>query len=250
MENVYAIKVNNLVKRYANSDTYAVNKLDLSVASGAIFGLLGPNGAGKTTTISMLYSLLVPTSGEIYILGKNLKKELETTRKKIGVVPQDIALFDDLTAVENLRFFGNMYNLSGKKLNTRILFLLEKFGLLHKANSRISTFSGGMKRRVNLLAGILHSPELLFLDEPTVGIDVQSRNVILNFLTELNSQGTTIVYTSHHMEEAEKLCTMVAIIDNGKIIEQGRPVDLIAAHDNCNNLEDIFLQKTGRKLRD
>ncbi len=250
MKKIPAIEVTDLKKVYSENDTIAVNGINLTIKAGEIFGLLGPNGAGKTTTISMLYSLMKPTAGDIKIFGHDINKESSVIRKKIGVVPQDIALYENLTAFENLRFFGNMYNLSGKSLNNTIYDLLQRFGLSQKAYSKIRSFSGGMKRRVNLIAAILHSPVLLFLDEPTVGIDVQSRNVILDFLKELNNKGTTIMYTSHHMEEAEKLCTEVAIIDNGVIIENGKPKDLIANHDNCHNLEDIFLEKTGRSLRD
>ena len=250
MSKTPAIEVTDLVKRYPESGALAVNGLNLTINKGEIFGLLGPNGAGKTTTISMLYSLLKPTSGEIKIFGYNLSTKSHIIRKMIGVVPQDIALYDNLTAFENLRFFGNMYNISGNDLNERINSLLEIFGLSQKANALINSFSGGMKRRINLIAGILHSPDLLFLDEPTVGIDVQSRNVIIEFLSELNTKGTTIIYTSHHMEEAEKFCSRVAIIDQGVIIEKGKPELLIQNHNNCQNLEDIFLEKTGRSLRD
>lgn len=168
----------------------------------------------------------------------------------IGVVPQDIALYPMLTARENLHFIGSMYGLAGKLLKERVNQGLSVFGLEKFANRRIQTYSGGMKRRINLIAGILHQPRVLFLDEPTVGIDVQSRTVIIEYLKQLNSEGTTIIYTSHYMEEAEILCSSIAIIDHGKIITQGRPSEMIGIQPGCDNLECIFLDLTGRKLRD
>ncbi|HJN05704.1 MAG TPA: ABC transporter ATP-binding protein [Bacteroidales bacterium] len=250
MNNDVVIEVKSLTKQYKNTQTVAVNELCLKVTHGEIFGLLGPNGAGKTTTISILCNIINPTSGEITINGMNLKSDASSIKKIIGIVPQEIALFSNLTALENLRYFGNMYGLKGNYLKERISSLLEIFGIEHKANERISTFSGGMKRRLNLITGILHSPKILFLDEPTVGIDVQSRSVIIDFLISINKLGTTIIYTSHHMDEAEKFCSRVAIIDVGKIIIEGSPQNLIKEHDNCYNLEDIFLEITGRNLRD
>jgi ABC-2 type transport system ATP-binding protein len=245
-----AIQIVGLSKRYKNADSLAVESLNLDISDGEIFGLLGPNGAGKTTTLSILCSLLQPSSGDIWIKGINLKNSVNKIKQLIGVVPQEIALYPELTGTENLKFFGNMYGLSGSFLSDKITMMLKEFGLEKKADKRVITFSGGMKRRLNLIAGILHSPEILFLDEPTVGVDVQSRQVIIDFLFEINKKGTTIIYTSHHMEEAEKLCTDVAIIDQGKIITRGKPNELICAYNNCNNLEDIFLEITGRSLRD
>ncbi len=245
-----AIEVLNLTKQYRNTNTLAVDNISLTVETGEIFGLLGPNGAGKTTTISILCSLLQGTSGEVIINGMNLKSHSNEIKKNIGVVPQDIALFPNLTAFENLQFFGNMYGLKGTILETRIFELLEIFGLAQKAKQKLKTYSGGMKRRVNLIAGILHTPKILFLDEPTVGIDVQSRSVIMEYLMRLKENGMTIIYSSHHMEEAERYCSRVAIIDKGKIIIVGTPENLIKNHTNCNTLEDIFIEKTGRSLRD
>mgnify|MGYP001180835445 CR=1 FL=1 len=212
--------------------------------------MLGPNGAGKTTTISILCGYLTPTSGNVIIDGLNLKTDKNEIKKNIGVVPQELALYSTLTAYENLRFFGHFYGLKGSFLKKRIFECLEIFGLENNANKKILTFSGGMKRRVNLIAGILHHPRVLFLDEPTVGIDVQSRNVILGHLTELNKLGTTLIYTSHHMEEAEKLCSKVAIIDHGKLVIQGTPFDLLKQYPECPDLESIFLKLTGKDLRD
>jgi ABC-2 type transport system ATP-binding protein len=167
------------------------------------------------------------------------------------VVPQDIALYQKLTAYENLKFFGNMYGLKGQELKERIISRAAAFGLEQKLHRKVNTFSGGMKRRVNLIAGILHRPRILILDEPTVGIDVQSKNVIIEYLKQLNeNEGTTIVYTSHMMDEAERFCSHIAIIDMGQIVTEGKPEELIGAYPSCNNLEDIFLLLTGRSLRD
>lgn len=245
-----AINIHSTTKRYGNTDTLAVNNISLEINSGEMFGLLGPNGAGKTTTVSMLCSLIKPTSGSISIVGKDLYGNLNQIRKLIGVVPQDIALYPNLSAVENLNFFGRMYGMKGKLLRQRIEEFLHIFGLTEKANQKISTFSGGMKRRINLITGILHMPDILFLDEPTVGIDVQSRTVIMEYLMKIQKEGMTIVYTSHHMEEAEKYCSRIAIIDRGSIIENGIPYELVKKHIGCSNLEDIFLKLTGRSLRD
>jgi len=244
------IEISNLVKRYPNSDVNAVDLQELSINGGDIFGLLGPNGAGKTTTISMLCSLLEPTSGKIVLDGIEMNGNNNKVKKLIGVVPQEIALYEDLTATENLEFFGKMYGLEKSFLKEKIAFYLEKFSLSEKKDKLVKTFSGGMKRRLNLIAGILHSPKLLFLDEPTVGIDVQSKNVIIDYLKQLNKNGMTIVYTSHLMEEAENLCTQISIIDFGKEIAKGSPRQLLSANDDCNNLEEIFLKLTGRNVRE
>lgn len=244
------IEVKALTKQYKNTHVVAVDDLNLEVACGEIFGLLGPNGAGKTTTISILCNILKPTSGDININGLNLNSDAGSIKKFIGVVPQELALFSNLTAFENLRYFGNMYGLKGTYLRERISNLLDVFGIVQKESEKVSTFSGGMKRRLNLITGILHKPKILFLDEPTVGIDVQSRTLIIDYLMNINKLGTTIIYTSHHMDEAEKFCSKVAIIDIGKIIIEGSPQDLIKDYKSCYNLEDIFLELTGRSLRD
>lgn len=244
-----AIEIVKLFKQYKGSGEAAVNNISFSIPSGSIFGLLGPNGAGKTTTISMLCGLLMPTSGSATLLGLNLKNDLKRIKQQIGVVPQEIALYPTLTAYENLRYIGNMYGLKGQSLKQNILRHLEIVGLSAQANARVETFSGGMKRRINLVAGILHNPKILFLDEPTVGVDVQSRNLITEHLHLINSKGCTIIYTSHLMEEAEKLCTDIAVIDNGVVIALGKPQQLI--YDNqTGNLEQLFLKLTGKTLRD
>jgi ABC-2 type transport system ATP-binding protein len=244
-----AIEVKNLVKTYRNSLIPAVNNISFEIPNGTIFGLLGPNGAGKTTTISILCGLVKASSGEATLSGFSLKEKLYKVKRIVGVVPQEIALYPTLTAYENLRYIGNMYGLYGENLRKRIKENLEIVGLSSHTDHRVDTFSGGMKRRINLVAGILHQPKILFLDEPTVGVDVQSRNLITEHLHELNKNGCTIVYTSHLMEEAEHLCSSIAIIDHGQIITMGDPKMLIKEH-QAENLEGLFLKLTGKKLRD
>ena len=245
-----AIEIHDLVKIYKGADDPALKGISLVVPEGEIFGLLGPNGAGKTTTINILCGTLGATSGKIKISGRDSLQHREEIKHMIGVVPQDIALYPTLTARENLLFIGSMYGLKGKHLKERVNQCLSVFGLEKFGHRPIQTYSGGMKRRINLIAGILHKPSILFLDEPTVGIDVQSRMVIIEYLKQLNAEGTTIIYTSHYMEEAEILCSSIAIIDHGKIITQGRPAEMIGDHPEYTNLESIFLNLTGRKLRD
>ena len=244
------ISIGNLVKVYDKDREPALKGIDLEVPEGKIFGLLGPNGAGKTTTINIICGLLAPTSGKVRIMGHSWHSNAPDIRQIIGVVPQDIALYPQLTARENLSFIGAMYGLKGKQLRERIDRLLNLFGLQQFSNRQISTYSGGMKRRANLIAGILHNPRILFLDEPTVGIDVQSRSVILDHLRQMNKEGTTIIYTSHYMEEAEGLCSAITIIDHGRVIAEGHPKELIGQRPEYINLESIFLHLTGRSLRD
>jgi len=243
------IEIKNLYKIYSGNALPAVNNLSLAIEKGEIFGLLGPNGAGKTTTINILCGLRRFNSGELRICNYSVKNEIEKIKPLIGVVPQDIALYPSLTACENLKIFGGIYGLKKKELNERMSELLKLFGLENSKNRYVSTYSGGMKRRINLIAGLLHRPQLLFLDEPTVGIDVQSRLVILENLKEINRAGTTIVYTSHHLNEAENFCTSIALIDDGQVICQGEPSQLITQN-KVETLEELFLQKTGKNLRD
>jgi ABC-2 type transport system ATP-binding protein len=218
------LEARNLVKKFG--DFPAVNGISFDIIEGEIFSLLGPNGAGKTTTISMLSTLYVPTSGEATIGGHSITKEPMAVRNLIGVVPQDLALYEDLTARENLKFWGRMYGLFGKALNARIDEVLEQIGLTDKARQRVKTYSGGMKRRVNIGVGLLHKPKLLFMDEPTVGIDPQSRRLILDSVKELNKQGMTVLYTTHYMEEAEELSDRVGIMDHGELIALGTQAEL------------------------
>lgn len=246
----HAIVVQELFKTYQGADAPAVDGLSLSVEEGRFYGLLGPNGAGKTTTLSILCGLLNADSGEAEVMGHSLPQHIDRVKPLLGVVPQDIALYDTLTARENLLFFGAMYGMKGKTLTHRATELLEEFGLTEKADKAVRTYSGGMKRRVNLMVGLLHGPRILFLDEPTVGIDVQSRAMINAYLQKLNANGTTIIYTSHHMDEAERMCDGIGIIDRGKLIVEGSPKELLSANTDCNSLEDIFLKLTGKQLRD
>jgi ABC-2 type transport system ATP-binding protein len=218
------LEVKNLVKKYG--DFTAVKGISFDIQEGEIFSLLGPNGAGKTTTISMLSTLFAPTSGDASIAGHSVTQESMAVRQVIGVVPQEIALYDDLSARENLSFWGQMYGLAGNALKTRLDEVLEQIGLADKANQRVKTYSGGMKRRVNIGVGLLHKPRLLFMDEPTVGIDPQSRRAILDTVKELNRLGMTVLYTTHYMEEAQELSDRVGIIDHGELIALGTQAEL------------------------
>jgi ABC-2 type transport system ATP-binding protein len=245
----HIVHIEKLVKIYKGASQPAVDHIDLDVIKNEILGLLGPNGAGKTTTIHILCGLLEATSGSATIGGFPLKSRTEI-KKLIGFVPQDVALFPSLTAWENLSIFGTLYGLRGRALRERIDTLLEVYGLNGSARKTVDEFSGGMKRRLNIIAGILHAPTLLFLDEPTTGLDVQSRNLILENLRQLNQGGTTIVYTSHYLEEAEEFCSRVAIIDHGRIIGGGHPKELIASTPGHHSLESIYLHLTGKGIRD
>jgi ABC-2 type transport system ATP-binding protein len=245
-----AIHIHNLTKYYRGYDKPAIEKISLSIGEGCIFGLLGPNGAGKTTMIRILCGLLKPTGGEVTIGGFSLKHELPKIRKIIGVVPQDIALYSSLTARENLIVYGGICGLKGAFLKQRIDELLVTFGLEKSQGLQVARFSGGMKRRLNLIVGLLHTPRILILDEPTVGVDVQSKIVIIENLMQINHAGTTIIYTSHYLEEAENLCSDLAIIDEGHIVTQGTLNEIKKANNSEANLEDIFLNLTGKNVRD
>ena len=218
------LEVNQLVKKFG--DFAAVKGVSFTVEEGEIFSLLGPNGAGKTTTISMVSTLYEPTSGDASVGGHSVTKDPMAVRQLIGVVPQDLALYDDLTARENLVFWGQMYGLSGKALKDRTAEVLEQIDLADRANQRVKTYSGGMKRRVNIGVGLLHKPRLLFMDEPTVGIDPQSRRAILESVKALNKNGMTVLYTTHYMEEAQELSDRVGIIDHGELIALGTQAEL------------------------
>ena len=222
MNNILEVK--DLVKKY--DDFTAVKGITFDIKDGEIFSLLGPNGAGKTTTISMLSTLYTATSGDATIGGHSISKDPMAVKQVIGVVPQELALYEDLTARENLIFWGQMYGLSGKSLNSRVDEVLEQIGLVDKAKNKVKTYSGGMKRRVNIGVGLLHKPRLLFMDEPTVGIDPQSRRAILDTVKDLNTQGMTVLYTTHYMEEAAELSNRVGIIDHGELIALGTQAEL------------------------
>lgn len=219
------IEINGLVKKYG--DRVAVNGMSFRVQEGEIFGLLGPNGAGKTTTISILATLLLPDEGQATIGGYDLRREASQIKRLIGFVPQELALYPTLSAWDNLAFFGRIYGLRGMALKERIAAVLDLVGLRDRAGDAVRTFSGGMKRRLNIAAGLIHQPRVLFLDEPTVGVDPQSRNFIFEHIERLKAEGMTIVYTTHYMEEAERLCDRVAIMDEGRILALDTPKGLI-----------------------
>ncbi len=220
------LEASGLVKKFG--DFVAVNDVSFKMEEGEVFGLLGPNGAGKSTTISMLTCLYPPNEGEMRIFGHDVVSEAAEVKKLIGVVPQDIALYPTLSARDNLGFFGEMYGLKGRDLKERVETVIDYVAMRERAKDAIKTYSGGMKRRINLAAGLVHSPKLLFLDEPTVGVDPQSRNHIFESVERLNKeQGMAILYTTHYMEEAERLCDRVGIIDRGKIIALDTPKNLV-----------------------
>ena len=246
----FAIEINNLYKKYKGAWSPALDGFSFYVKENMIMGLLGPNGAGKTTSINIMCGLVEPDKGKAEVFGKDCVHDKLAIRQLIGVVPQQIALFGNLTAKENFSYIGKLYGLSGPVIKDRSLDLLERLGLEKHINKRINQYSGGMKRRANIIASLLHQPDLLILDEPTAGVDVQSRTMILNFLSEYNKQGKTILYTSHLLEEAEKICDEVVIIDEGKFITSGTPKDLIEQTENCRDLEDVFLHYTGHSVRD
>lgn len=220
------IEVRDLVKKYGSKR--AVDGLSFRVEKGELFGLLGPNGAGKTTTINVLATLLTGDGGTASIGGHDVASDATAVRRLIGVVPQEIALYLDLTARDNLSFWGQLYGLSGKALRSRVDELLEMSELVEQASHKVETFSGGMKRRLNLVVGLIHAPEVLFLDEPTVGIDAQARGRILEMIAHLSSEGLTVVYTTHYLEEAEQLCDRIAVIDQGRMVAIGDKEQLIS----------------------
>jgi len=220
-----AVKVRDLHKDFG--DAYAVQGVDFDVDSGEIFSLLGPNGAGKSTIISMLACLLKPTKGEAWVMGHSITSDPMAVKEAIGVVPQDIALYPDLSARENLTFWGRMYGMRGSALRQRVDEVLETIGLTDRQKGRVSKFSGGMKRRLNIGVALLHKPQVIFMDEPTVGIDPQSRRNILESVKELNERGMTVLYTTHYMEEAQELSDHIAIMDEGKLIAYGTHHQLV-----------------------
>lgn len=220
--NIQTIK---LSKQYGNIT--AVDQIDLTIQKGQIFGLLGPNGAGKSTTISMLSSLIKPTAGQITIDGIDIVKTPQAIRPRLGVVPQEIALYTNLSGLDNLKFWGKAYGLKGNTLTMRIAEVADFIGIAERLADKVDNYSGGMKRRLNIGVALLHQPKLLILDEPTVGIDPQSRNHILARIKALNDAGTTVIYTSHYMDEVEAICDDIAIIDHGKIIASGTKSELL-----------------------
>lgn len=240
------ITIENLSKRYKHAHEYCLRNVSLEIMAGEKFGILGPNGAGKTTLISILCCIQKQTDG-------NYAYHLETlshpTKSVLGFVPQDFAYYEELTAMQNLEYFAALYNLPRKTIRPRCMHILQTLGLDSVAHKKVRTFSGGMKRRLNLAIGIIHEPAILFLDEPTVGVDIQSKNAIITYLNELNAHGTTIIYTSHHLSEAEHFCNTIAIIDYGKIIACDS-VEILKKQHNAANLKEVLLELTGEGYRD
>ena len=228
------VEIKNLCKRFGQHT--AVKDISLNIEEGQIYGLLGPNGAGKSTTINIICGLLSKDSGDINIFNKPMNKKARDIKKNLGVVPQDIAIYEDLTAYENIAFFASLYGVKGKELKKRVTETLEFVGLKDKAKEYPAKFSGGMKRRLNIACAIVHEPRLIVMDEPTVGIDPQSRNHILDSIKELNRRGCTIIYTSHYMEEVEAICSNLAIMDQGKVIAEGEKHDLIQKYTDCSTI--------------
>lgn len=253
------LEVKNLSKTYEGRQV--VKKIQFQLNQGEILGFIGPNGAGKSTTVKMLVDIEAKDGGEIKFLGKDIQKDMAGYKKAIGVVPQDMAVYDDLSAFDNVKFFCSLYGFSGKELKERTREALEFTGLWDRRRDYPTKYSGGMKRRLNIACSIAHSPKLLIMDEPTVGIDPQSRNHILETIRTLNRRGTAVVYISHYMEEIEAICDRVLIMDHGSILEDMKKeqllqkyissdIDLAYANQSDQSLEKIFLSLTGTKLRD
>jgi ABC-2 type transport system ATP-binding protein len=240
------LAVSHLRKSFG--DTVAVDDLSFHVEAGEIFGLVGPNGAGKSTTMMILAGVRRADGGSVTIAGRAAGEGNRTVQRMLGVVPQDLAIYPDLTARENLDFFGQMYDVPRGERNRRIERVLGQIGLSSHADQYVRTFSGGMKRRLNFGVALIHEPRLVILDEPTVGVDPQSRSHILDCLRQLASEGVGVIYASHYMEEVEAICRRVAVIDQGKLLAEGTLEELLG--DSRQNLEHLFLQLTGRRLRD
>lgn len=242
-----AVEIENMGFRYPGNDVVSFSHFNLQIPKGERFGLFGPNGAGKTTLMNLMTGLLTAEEGSIKVLGHNTRDK--SINKLFGFVPQDFSFYHELSPVENLEFFGAWAGLRKNKIKHRIDELLEILGLTDVRDKQVNKFSGGMKRRVNLAIGVIHEPALLFLDEPTVGVDVQTRHAIISYLMDLNKAGTTLVYTSHQLSEAEGLCEQVALMEDGKIAAQGNLDDLFKEH-NSTSLEELFLDLTGKDYKD
>ncbi len=244
-----AVSIHQLAFRYKGQAIPVFSGLNLEVAEGLRFGLFGPNGAGKTTLMNCMTGLLSFHEGSISLLGQKVLPHQKFVNKLFGLVPQDFSFYQELSPVENLAFFGAWYGLNKKQIKERTTVLLEVLGLSDAANKPVEKFSGGMKRRVNLAIGVMHQPAVLFLDEPTVGVDVQTRQAIIAYLKDLNRQGTTLIYTSHQLQEAADLCNMIALFDEGRIIAHGTLPQLLEANNEAD-LEGLFIKLTGRAYRD
>lgn len=244
------LSIKNLRKSFGEKEI--VKGINFNLESGEIIGFLGPNGAGKSTTINMISTLLSSDEGEIIFNGSRVEDNNIEFKKSLGLVPQDIALFSDISAYENVRFFCSLYGFRGEDLKVRTKEVLDYVGLWDKKDDYPDTFSGGMKRRLNIACSIAHNPKLIIMDEPTVGIDPQSRNNILEVARKLRDDGASIIYTSHYMEEVDTICSRLVIIDNGEVIEEGEKEEIKEKYrkEGLNNLEEIFLHLTGKELRD
>ncbi|HLB50217.1 MAG TPA: ABC transporter ATP-binding protein, partial [Anaerolineales bacterium] len=248
MNNSNAIEAQHLRKNFG--DLQAVQDVTFAVQAGEILSLLGPNGAGKSTTISMLSGLLEPTDGEAFVMGHSIRREPMAAKAALGVVPQDIALYPDLTARENLIFWGKMYGMRGRTLKQRVDEVLDVIGLTDRQQHRVDTFSGGMKRRVNIGVALLHKPKVVIMDEPTVGIDPQSRRHILDNVKELNRQGMTVLYTTHYMEEAAELSHHIAVVDKGRVIAYGTHDELLKLVGQQTRIDLTLNVEAGRVMAD
>lgn len=244
-----AINISHLVFSYPKNPVTLFDNVNMQVAEGESFGLFGPNGAGKTTLMGLMTGLISGYTGSIQLAGHTVTPNNKSVNKLIGLVPQDFSFYEELTPAENLAFFGAWAGLTSTQIKQRSEELLKVLRLTHVKNKPVNTFSGGMKRRVNLAIGVIHNPSILFLDEPTVGVDVETRLEIIAYLKELNAAGTTLIYTSHHLSEAESLCRKVALIDGGKIVAHD-DLDKLLEHHEQDGLEGLFLQLTGKKFED
>ncbi|MEO6729882.1 MAG: ABC transporter ATP-binding protein [Ferruginibacter sp.] len=245
-----AVAIQNLDFRYPGATVDSIRQLNLEVAVGERFGIFGPNGAGKTTLMNCMTGLLSYTTGTIELLGQPISQNKKEINKLFGFVPQDFSFYHELSPVENLAFFGAWSGMRTPEIKKRTTELLEILDMTDVRNQPVNKFSGGMKRKVNLAIGVIHQPKILFLDEPTVGVDVQTRNAIIEYLKELNSKGTTLIYTSHQLNEAEELCNKIALIDKGQIIAHNSLDNLLLEHRESGGLEGLFIKLTGKKYKD
>lgn len=247
--NSLAVNIEHLGFGYPGQSNKTFTDLNLQIPAGESFGLFGPNGAGKTTLMNCMTGLLPYSEGNLYLFDQKVSQKNKAINKLFGFVPQDFSFYQELTPAQNLEFFGAWYGLNSQQIKNRTTELLEVLGLSDVTHKQVQKFSGGMKRRVNLAIGVMHDPKILFLDEPTVGVDVQTRNAIITYLKELNKKGTTLIYTSHQLNEAEELCDTIALIEQGKIIANDSISNLLAKHQQ-EGLEGLYLNLTGKAYRD
>jgi ABC-2 type transport system ATP-binding protein len=245
--NTAAVNLEQVGFIYPGQSSMCIKNMNLEIGAGESFGLFGPNGAGKTTLMHLMTGLLTAVEGSIHLMGRPVKKHDKSSNRLFGFVPQDFSFYEELSPVENLEFFGAWSGLSRAQVKKRIDELLEVLSLTDVRNKAVHKFSGGMKRRVNLAIGVIHHPEILFLDEPTVGVDVQTRHAIINYLKQLNQEGTTLIYTSHQLNEAEELCNKIALINSGRIIAHDSLQNLLEEHRE-DGLEGLFISLTGKEV--